>query len=118
MSAAEYLDMQRARAEIVAELNRRTDGFDAVLSPTVPILAPRISDVANSVDEYRRVNMLLLRNTSVFNFLDGCALSIPCHAEGEAPVGLMLAAPRLKDKALLSIGLAVEQVVAPPIRSY
>ncbi len=60
--------------------------------------------------------MLLLRNASIVNFLDGCALSIPCHAEGEAPVGLMLAGPRMGDAALLSMGLAVEQVVAPGSR--
>jgi aspartyl-tRNA(Asn)/glutamyl-tRNA(Gln) amidotransferase subunit A len=113
MSAADYLDMHESRAAIITEMNRQTAGFDAVLSPTLPIVATKIVDVAESADEYRRVNMLLLRNASVVNFLDGCALSIPCHADGEAPVGLMVAGPRMGDAALLSIGLAVEQVVAP-----
>ncbi len=81
MSAADYLDLHTARAAIMADIDRETAGFDAVLSPTVPIIAPKISDVASSKDEYRRINMLLLRNASIVNFLDGCALSIPCHAE-------------------------------------
>lgn len=115
MSAADYLDMHEARTAIIAEVNRQIAGFDGLLSPTVPIVAPKISDVANSADEFRRVNLLLLRNPSVVNFLDGCALSIPCHAEGEAPVGLMLSGPRMGDAALLSLGLAVEQIVAPDI---
>src|SRR3954453_6187275 len=80
----------------------------------VPIVAPKVSDVSSSNDEYRRINMLLLRNASIVNFFDGCALSIPCHAEGEAPVGLMLAGRRMGDPALLLLGLAVEQIVAPP----
>jgi Asp-tRNA(Asn)/Glu-tRNA(Gln) amidotransferase A subunit family amidase len=113
MTAADYLDMHENRKAIIAAVEKQTEGFDAVLSPTVPIVAPKISDVANSADEFRRVNTLLLRNPSVVNFLDGCALSIPCHAEGEAPVGLMLAGPRLGDAALLSLGLAVEGLVAP-----
>jgi Asp-tRNA(Asn)/Glu-tRNA(Gln) amidotransferase A subunit family amidase len=113
MSAADYLDMHDARKAIIANVDRQTAGFDAVLSPTVPIVAPKISDVADSKDEYRRVNMLLLRNASIVNFLDGCAWSIPCQDGGEAPVGLMVAGRRMADEALLSIGLAVEEVVAP-----
>jgi aspartyl-tRNA(Asn)/glutamyl-tRNA(Gln) amidotransferase subunit A len=115
MSAADYLDMHMARAAIIAELDRETAGFDAVLSPTVPIIAPKISDVASSREEYRRINMLLLRNASIVNFVDGCALSIPCHTEGEAPVGLMLVGRRMSDAALLSLGLAVEELVAPQL---
>jgi aspartyl-tRNA(Asn)/glutamyl-tRNA(Gln) amidotransferase subunit A len=113
VSAADYLDMREERKAIIARVQRRTESFDAVLSPTVPIVAPKISDVANSQDEFRRVNVLLLRNPSVVNFLDGCALSIPCHADGEAPVGLMLSGRRMGDAALLSLGLAVERLVAP-----
>lgn len=113
MSAADYLDMHNARTNIISEMNRKMAGFDAVLSPTLPIVAPKISEVSDCKDEYRRVNMLLLRNTSIVNFLDGCAFSIPCHAEGEAPVGLMISGPRMGDAALQSFGLTVEQLVAP-----
>ncbi len=113
VSAADYLDLRENREAIIAAVEKQTEGFDAVLSPTVPIIAPKISDVASSTEEYRRVNMLILRNPSVVNFLDGCALSIPCHPDGQAPVGLMLAGPRMGDAALLSLGLAVERLVAP-----
>ncbi len=47
MSAADYLDMHEARTAIMAEFNSQIAGFDAVLSPTVPIMAPKISDVAS-----------------------------------------------------------------------
>ncbi|MFL6417165.1 MAG: amidase [Bryobacteraceae bacterium] len=115
MSAADYLEMRHARVVMIADVNRRMAGFDALLSPTVPIVAPKISEVTDSKDEYRRVNMLLLRNTSIINFLDGCSLSIPCQSPGDPPVGLMVSGPRLGDAALLSVGLAVERVVAPQI---
>jgi len=55
---------------------------------------------------------MILRNPSVINFLDGCALSLPCHAAGEAPVGLMLAAAGGNDRKILEIGLAVEAALA------
>jgi len=59
-----------------------------------------------------RLNLLLLRNPSVFNFLDGCAISIPIQTAGEAPVGLMLAAPGGRDRQLLSVAMAAEGVVS------
>jgi Asp-tRNA(Asn)/Glu-tRNA(Gln) amidotransferase A subunit family amidase len=59
-------------------------------------------------DAFFAVNALLLRNPSVVNLLDGCAISLPCHDEGEWPVGLMLWAPALADERLLGVARAVE----------
>ena len=82
-------------------------GFDALVAPTVPIVAPPIAAFATD-EEYIRLNLLLLRNPSLFNFLDGCAISVPVHDPGEAPVGLMLAAPNGEDRALLGIARGLE----------
>jgi len=115
MKAWEYLDLFRARRAWIAAITARLQGFDAVLSPTVPITAPPIADVAPGAERdeaFFRVNALLLRNPSVINMLDGCALSLPCHVEGELPVGLMLWHGALHDDALLSLGLQVESALA------
>ncbi|HWI81768.1 amidase [Ramlibacter sp.] len=123
MKAWEYLDLFRARQEWISRVHTALAGFDAVLSPTVPIVAPPIRDLApaTGVDvaqdeardrEFFRVNALLLRNTSVVNMLDGCALSIPCHARGELPVGLMIWHGALHDDAVLNIGLRAQDVLA------
>ena len=48
----------------------------------------------------------------IVNLLDGCALSLPCHAEGELPVGLMLWTAAMRDDALLDAALAVEAALA------
>ena len=56
---------------------------------------------------------VLLRNTSVINMLDGCAISIPCHAPGELPVGLMLWHGALHDDAILGLALQAESVLSP-----
>jgi aspartyl-tRNA(Asn)/glutamyl-tRNA(Gln) amidotransferase subunit A len=111
MKAWEYLDLQRGRADWIRSMASALAGFDAVLSPTVPITAPPLADVAPGAerdDEFFRVNALLLRNTSVVNHLDGCALSLPCHRPGSLPVGLMLWHGAMHDDDLLDAALATE----------
>jgi aspartyl-tRNA(Asn)/glutamyl-tRNA(Gln) amidotransferase subunit A len=91
-----------------------------VLSPTVPIVAPPIADVAPGAERdeaFFRINALLLRNTSVVNMLDGCAISLPCHAPGSLPVGLMLWHGAMHDDALLDTALAVEAALAAARRA-
>ena len=109
-SAADYIDLLQTRAAMIDAFDSAVADFDAVLAPTVPIVAPPLSAFETD-DEYVRLNLLLLRNPSVFNFLDGCAISIPIHEAGEPPVGLMLAAPGGRDRDLLSAALAAETCV-------
>jgi len=111
MSAADYIDLLAARRRWIAQVEARAAGFDALLLPTVPLLAPRIDALHASDEAYFAANALILRNPTLINFLDGCALSLPCQAPGEAPVGLMLAAAGVQDHALLGLGEAVEQAL-------
>ncbi|AET88530.1 MULTISPECIES: amidase [Caballeronia] len=112
-SAADYIDLCEARAAMIEEARTTLwQRFDAIVCPTVPVLPPRIADLASDDDAFTRVNALILRNPTAFNFLDACALSLPCHPRGAAPVGLMLAGAPHSDDALLSIGRAVEAVLA------
>jgi aspartyl-tRNA(Asn)/glutamyl-tRNA(Gln) amidotransferase subunit A len=110
-SAADYLDLIAARARIVAEFNASTRDFDCVVMPTVPIVAPRIAELDDE-REYNRINMHILRNTALGNFLDRCAISIPCHRPGDAPVGLMLMGETMGDTRLFRIAAAAEAVLA------
>ncbi len=108
MSAADYLDLVAARARLVASFDARTRDYDCVLMPTVPIIAPRIQELDDE-RAYNRINMHILRNTALGNFLDRCSISIPCHRSGEAPVGLMLMGETLGDARLFAIAAAVER---------
>jgi aspartyl-tRNA(Asn)/glutamyl-tRNA(Gln) amidotransferase subunit A len=111
MSAADYIDLVAARARLIAAVAKRTAGFDAVVTPTCPIIPPAIAEVAAEAD-YNRINLLLLRNTAVGNFLDRCSISLPIHRPGEAPVGLMLTGEAMADAALLATAQAVETALA------
>ena len=119
MTAWQYLDLVVARRDWIARMERAMHGFDAMLSPTVPLVAPPIASLAPGTerdDEFMRVNAMLLRNTSVVNVLDGCAISIPCHTRGQLPVGLMLWHGALHDDTILNIAQQAEAALAPASR--
>ncbi|MBD0271636.1 MAG: amidase [Acetobacteraceae bacterium] len=111
MTAAEYIDLVKARSRVIAAVARRTAGFDALICPTVPLIPPALTEVEPEA-EYNRINMLLLRNTAVGNFLDRCSISLPIHRPGEAPVGLMLTGEAMADKALLAAAAGIEAALA------
>jgi amidase/aspartyl-tRNA(Asn)/glutamyl-tRNA(Gln) amidotransferase subunit A len=111
MSAADYIDLLNARRDWIDQMQTATRGFDALLSPTVPIVAPRIADLERDNDTFFAANALLLRNPSVVNMLDGCALSLPCHREGEMPVGLMVWGHAMADDTILDASQAIESAL-------
>jgi len=113
MLAADLLDLMQARREIIAESMQVFAGYDAILLPTTPIIAPPIADLEHDNTAYFNANGLMLRNTSIFNFLDGCGLSVPCHRHGEAPVGLMIAGTHGNDAHILRMGSAIEAALSP-----
>ena len=113
MSAADYIDLLGARARWIKDVEATIAGYDALLLPTVPVVAPVIADLVASDEAYFRANGLILRNPTMINFLDGCALSLPCQAPGNAPVGLMVAGPAMSDQRILAIGLAIEESLRP-----
>jgi aspartyl-tRNA(Asn)/glutamyl-tRNA(Gln) amidotransferase subunit A len=111
ISAADYIELLQQRRHFIAEVESAVRGFDALLMPTTADTAPTIAEVIASDESYFRFNGRMLRNPALVNLFDGCALSIPCHQPGEAPVGLMLAATSGQDAHVLSIGLAVEKLI-------
>ncbi len=112
ISAADYIDLHRARIDWIAKVTAGAAGFDALLSPTVPMVAPAMAPLLASDEQFFATNALLLRNPSVVNLLDGCALSLPCPAEGPLPVGLMIWGPAMTDDAVLDASLAIEAALA------
>ena len=46
------------------------------------------------------------------NFLDGCAATLPCHAAGEAPVGLTVCSVAMADRHVLAVASAIERALA------
>jgi aspartyl-tRNA(Asn)/glutamyl-tRNA(Gln) amidotransferase subunit A len=111
-TAVDYLRVLRARSELIREVGCKTQAFDAVVMPTVPLLAPSLEELASDA-AYFRANARVLRNPAIANFLDGCAISVPVHRAGEAPVGLMLMGEHGRDRRLLALARSVESLLAP-----
>ncbi len=111
MSERDYIELLQARRGWIETAEMLTSGFDALLSPTVPVVAPPIADVAPGVErdaKFFEVNALMVRNTSVVNQLDGCAVTLPCHAPDQLPVGLMVWHGSMRDDAVLSTAAQIE----------
>lgn len=97
------------KAALTEMVKRTLDrlNVDAMIYPTVPCIPPLAADTED-MDKIGPINLRCLRNTSTVNYFDGCAISLPCHSIGEAPVGLMLSSVHGDDERLLEIASAVE----------
>lgn len=110
MLAADYVGLTMERARLIAAIAPRTAGFDAVLTPTCPITPPAIEEVEDEA-AYNRINQLVNRMPTIANFLDRCAISLPCHRADEPPVGLMMMGETMGDSRLLIVAAAVEKAL-------
>src|SRR6195256_3362309 len=77
ISAAEYIDLLGARRSMIARATVRLAPYDALVLPTTANTPPRISDLADD-KAFTRANLLSLRNCTLINMMDGCAISLPC----------------------------------------
>jgi aspartyl-tRNA(Asn)/glutamyl-tRNA(Gln) amidotransferase subunit A len=113
ISGAEYYDILQFRKDLIARASRITRNFDAVVMPTLAVTAPPIAQFEGSDERLRDPFIIVIRNASIANLLERCALTVPCHEPGAAPVGFMLMGEAMADKRILGIGRSVEAALAP-----
>jgi aspartyl-tRNA(Asn)/glutamyl-tRNA(Gln) amidotransferase subunit A len=109
VSEADLAEILRERRRLVAAMDARVNGLDALVIPTTAIVAPTIAEV-DDAKVFAVRNAAVLRNTSMVNFFDLCAISLPLSAS--LPVGLMLVARNGQDLRLLRIADAVMRLFA------
>ncbi len=110
MSAADYVTLVEDRARLIARVDAATASFDALVMPTVPVVAPLLAAFADDRD-FARLNVLILRNPAIINFLDRCAITLPMQRPGELPMGLMVVARHGEDRRLLAMASGLEPIV-------
>ncbi len=110
--ASDYISLLATRRQLASRFARQNYDVDVLVMPTVPRIAPPIGSLERDAEAFRLANSSMLRNTSLINFLDGCALSLPIHRAGEAPVGLMIVGFSGEDERVLSVGAAIEAALA------
>jgi aspartyl-tRNA(Asn)/glutamyl-tRNA(Gln) amidotransferase subunit A len=110
LSAADYIDLLGARKSLIERITVRLAAYDALIMPTTANTPPRIADLADD-KAFTAANALSLRNCTLINMIDGCAISLPAHREGEVPVGLMLAASGGSDRRIFELAAGMEAVI-------
>jgi aspartyl-tRNA(Asn)/glutamyl-tRNA(Gln) amidotransferase subunit A len=108
--AADYIDLLNARRSLIARSNARLAPYDALVMPTTANTPPRIADLADD-KAFTTQNLRSLRNCTLINMIDGCAISLPAHREGEVPVGLMLASSGGSDRRIFELATAMEGAI-------
>ena len=107
MSAADYIDLLNARRSLIARIAVRLAPYDALVMPTTANTPPKIADLADD-KAFTVANVRSLRNCTLINTIDGCAISLPAHREGEVPVGLMLASTGGADRRIFELAAGME----------
>ncbi len=112
VSVADYWQLLRQRSSWCEAVSAKIEGYDAVLCPTVPMQAPLIEPLLKDDALFGETNRLLLRNTFLFNFLDGCSISLPMQAPDELPMGLMVSGAGGRDARVLRSAWAIEHALS------
>ena len=108
ISAADFVDMVRERGRLIRAMDEALESFDALVMPTIPVVAPTIAEVAEQ-KVFSASNAVVRRNTVIGNFFDLCGVSLPLS--GPLPVGLMLLARNGDDRNLLRIAATVMELL-------
>jgi len=108
--AADYVNAQRLRKQLLKEFHALFQGIDCLFTPTTPITAPRIGQTETTLGGVTHdTRMLTTRFVRGFNVLGFPALSIPCGVSSEGlPIGLQLVARPLEENLLLMFGAGLE----------
>jgi len=112
ISGPDYVLITELRAAYIREVEALAAAFDAIVMPSVPCVAPAIAETERSDEDYFRWNFRIMRNTGLINFLDGCAVTLPCHERGTAPVGLMVCGTAGSDRRILAVAAAIEELLS------
>jgi len=110
LSAADYIELLNARRSLIARSTARMAPYDALVMPATANTPPRIADLTED-KAFTVANLRSLRNCTLINMIDGCAISLPAHREGEVPVGLMLAAAGGSDRRIFELAAGMENII-------
>lgn len=111
LSAIEYLSRKSLIEHSAASAETVFESVDIWLNPTL-VNTASVVDELEDIEAYRKANMLALRNTSIANLMDLCAISLPIGLDSHGiPIGLQLTAGALQERKLLAIALRVEEIL-------
>ena len=112
LSEQDISDAHTTRETSVTLFGQALRDVDVMLAPTVAIETPTLAEAEQNFDV---VNPSLLRNTTMINLVDGCAMSMPVPVDGEtSPAALMVAAANGNDDRVLGVSDQIRQALDLP----
>lgn len=109
--AVAYLQARQARAMMHAAVEALLSSVDALMLPTLPIVAPVSGQPTVTIgDTELPVRVAMLKHTQLFSLTGHPAISLPIATAG-LPAGLQLVGPSASTPRLLDIAAACEPVV-------
>lgn len=111
MTSADVIYLQRARNRLIEQTKAKySDGLIAM--PTTVIVAPEVGKLESDDAYFRRINALVLRNTSMGSFLDMPGLALPNGQDRQGmPTSILFSSISGTDDALLQLGSVLERVI-------
>jgi len=112
IAAVQYIQARETRDALRRAVDAALEHCNALVLPTLPIVAPRIgaADVTMDSGQTLTVRAAMLRLTQLFNITGHPAISLPIRTTG-LPVGLQLVGRRDETDALLAVAMTCEQVL-------
>ncbi|MBV9361115.1 MAG: amidase [Betaproteobacteria bacterium] len=112
LTGADLVELLQLRDAFMREIETLAAPYDAIVMPSVPCVAPTIAETQASEEAYFRWNFRIMRNNGLINFLDGCAVTMPCQEPGGAPVGFMVCGTAMSDRRILAVAAAIERTLS------
>jgi Asp-tRNA(Asn)/Glu-tRNA(Gln) amidotransferase A subunit family amidase len=116
ITAVQYLTARQQRLTLTQAVDAALEGCQALVLPTLPIVAPLLGTVEVTFDATQHqtlpVRSAMLRQTQLFNLTGHPAITLPVKTAG-LPVGLQLVGRRGATADLLAVAAAIEGVVNP-----
>ncbi|MCK4429293.1 MAG: Asp-tRNA(Asn)/Glu-tRNA(Gln) amidotransferase subunit GatA, partial [Candidatus Aenigmarchaeota archaeon] len=96
-----YLKALKVRRHMIDEFKKEFKKFDCILAPTMPIVAPKFTDIAmlSPAQQYAMDILTVAPNLCGFPHL-----SVPCGSSEGMPVGLHLIGDHLQEGKILQLG--------------
>jgi len=102
-----YIKALKVRRLIKNSLDQLFSKYDVLLSPTMPVLPPKIGEVINDPIKMYAMDV----NTVIANLAAIPAISIPAGFYNNLPVGLQMMGRYLSDTMLIGISINIEKIL-------
>lgn len=108
VAAADYISGWERLRELRQIWRQRVQGYDGVLSPTVPVMPPNVARLLEDDAYFTEVNLMALRNTRIGNLMGGCGVSLPT---AQPSAGVLISGLPGQDAQILRLARAAERAL-------